>query len=155
MMVGAILSARDQQRQWAIAGVAAALLNVSLNFVAIPYTQNHFDNGAIGAALVTSLTEVLLLVAGQRLLERGILDRRTYVAAGKCLLIGIAMGILVWWANDLPLVVTVPLGAGFYGLCVLLFGVLSRDEIAQLRALLSRRTAGPDAEPAPAGASSE
>jgi O-antigen/teichoic acid export membrane protein len=141
MIVGAILSARDQQKQWAIAGVIAAALNVSLNLIAIPYTQNHFDNGAIGAALVTSLTEVLLLVAGQVLLRRGILDRHTYVASAKCLLIGIAMGVLVWLARDLPIVVTVPLGAGFYALGVLVLGVLSRDDMAQIRALLSRRTA--------------
>jgi len=155
MMVGAILSARDQQRQWAIAGVIAAVLNVSLNFVAIPYAQTHFDNGAIGAALVTSLTEVFLLVAGQVLLKRGILDARTYVAAGKCMIIGIAMGVVVWLARDLPLVLTVPLGAGFYGLGVLVFGVVSRDDLVQIRALLSRRGRETDAALAPVATNSD
>jgi O-antigen/teichoic acid export membrane protein len=149
MMVGAILCAKDRQRQWAITGVIAAILNVSLNFVAIPYTQTHFDNGAIGAALVTSLTEVFLLVVGQILLERGILDTHTYVAAAKCLVVGIAMGGLVWWANDLPLLITVPLGAVVYGVGVLLFGVVSPSELSEIRSLLSRRRAVPRGEPAP------
>jgi hypothetical protein len=122
---------------------------VSLNFVAIPYTQTHFDNGAIGAALVTSLTEVFLLVVGQILLERGILDTHTYVAAAKCLVVGIAMGGLVWWANDLPLLITVPLGAVVYGVGVLLFGVVSPSELSEIRSLLSRRRAVPRGEPAP------
>jgi O-antigen/teichoic acid export membrane protein len=145
MIIGAILAAKDRQRHWAIAGVCAAALNVGLNFVAIPFTQSHFGNGAIGAALVTSFTEVFLLVAGQVLIPKGILDGRTYLASAKCLVAGAAMGGLVWLASDLPLLVTVPLGAIFYALAVLVLGVLSRDDLAQIRAVVSRRMAGPPA----------
>ena len=148
MMVGAMLAARDRQRQWAIAGIGAAALNVALNFIAIPYTQTRFGNGAIGAALVTSLTEVFLLVAGQLLLERGILNRRTYVTAAKCVVIGAVMGLLVWLANDLPLVLLIPLGTVVYVVGVLAARVLTRDDIAQVRSLLARRGAAPPPVPA-------
>jgi O-antigen/teichoic acid export membrane protein len=151
MIIGATLAAKDRQRHWAIAGVLAAVLNVGLNFIAIPFAQEHFDNGAIGAALVTSLTEVFLLVAGQVLLPKGILDGRTYVAAAKCLAIGMVMGVLVWLGNDLPIFVTVPLGAAFYGLAVIVSGVITRDDLNHFRGLISRR----EPEPAALGARPE
>src|SRR5262249_16061364 len=68
MVIGAALVAREKQRAWARVAVAAALLNPLVNLVAIPYTQARFGNGAIGAAAITSLTELFIMVMGLRLL---------------------------------------------------------------------------------------
>ena len=149
MIIGAILGAKDRQRQWAIAAVVAAVLNVALNLVAIPFTQDHWDNGAIGAAFVTSLTEVFLLGAGQYLMPKGILDRRTFVGALKCLAVGALMGGVIWLLRDLPIVLTVPLGAAMFGAGVVLTGTLSRAEIREAWELLTRR-ASPEAAAPPA-----
>lgn len=147
MMIGSMLSAIDRQRHWAIAGVGAAGLNVVLNFIAIPIAQRRYDNGAIGAALVTSLTEVFLLVAGQMLLPRGILDRRTYRSVAACFAVGIAMGVGVWLVRDVPMFMTVPIGGALYVLGVVALGVVSRDDLQQLRSLVARRGAAPEPLP--------
>jgi hypothetical protein len=62
------------------------------------------------------------------------------------------MGVLVWLANDLPIFVTVPLGAAFYGLAVIVSGVITRDDLNHVRGLISRRG---DPEPATLGARPE
>lgn len=139
MILGAAVSAKDRQRRWAVAGVVAAVLNVVLNLPAIPLTQRHFDNGAIGAALVTSLTEIVLVVAGLILLPAGTLDRATYVAVAKCFAVGAVMGVVVRVSNDLPLFVTVPIGAVVYVLGVVVLRVVAPDDVRAFRSLVAQR----------------
>src|SRR5215472_780193 len=115
MMIGSALNARDRQRQWALTGVAAALLNPALNLVAIPYTQARFGNGAIGAAAVTTLTEVFLMSVGLRLLPRGVLDRGTVLRCLGCLAAGLVMTAVLLPLRSAPLLLVVAVGAGTYG----------------------------------------
>ena len=129
MMIGTILNAIDKQRQWAMTGVAAAFLNPLLNLFAIPYTQARFGNGAIGAAAVTTLTEVFMLLVGLVLLPRGIIDRTAIAVWLKCLLAGAVMSVVVWFARPLPVPATVMLGAVVYGSCCLTFGVLTLRDL--------------------------
>jgi O-antigen/teichoic acid export membrane protein len=139
MMVGSMLNAVDRQRQWAIAGVAAAVLNVGLNFVAIPYTQKNMGNGAIGAAAVTSLTEVFLFIAGQVLLPRDILNKSTYIGILKCLSVGLVMASAVWLGRDLPIFVAVLLGALTYGAGSLALGTVTVADLKRVRGYLIER----------------
>src|SRR5262249_50393352 len=67
MVIGTVLNTRDRQRQWAMAGVAAAVFNPALNLLLIPLAQSRLGNGAIGASTVTTLTELFMLVIGLRL----------------------------------------------------------------------------------------
>jgi O-antigen/teichoic acid export membrane protein len=149
MMIGAILNAQDKQRQWAMTGVAAAFLNPGLNLFAIPYTQARFGNGAIGAAAITTLTEIFMLVVGLVLLPRGVVDRSAVAFWGKCLLAGGLMSAVVWVARPLPLPVTVILGAGVYGVSCLALGVLALGDLRQVMTHLriSRFWSPADLEP--------
>ena len=61
MMVGTALIASDRQNKWVLVGCLAAALNLGLNFFAIPWSIRVFNNGAIGAAIVTVLTECVML----------------------------------------------------------------------------------------------
>ncbi len=146
MIVGSALTAQDRQRQWAFAGVAAAILNPAANFIAIPYTQTELGNGAIGAAAVTALTEVFLLLAGQYLLPRGVLDLATLYSALRCLLAGLTMAAVVWLARDLPFLITVSIGALVYGAASLILKTVSIGDVQRLRGyLVDRRAAVPAA----------
>jgi O-antigen/teichoic acid export membrane protein len=133
MIVGSALAAQDRQRQWAIAGVGAALLNPTLNLLAIPYTQAQLGNGAIGAAAVTSLTEVFLLVAGQILLPRRMIDAATVTSVAKCVAAGALMAAAVWVLRDLPVAVVVPAGGVMYAAAALAGGAISLDDLRRLR----------------------
>ena len=139
MILGCVLAARDRQRQWAIAGVAAAVLNVSVNFVAIPYTQAHFDNGAIGAAAVTSLTEVMLLGAGLFLCPRGVFDSATVRFVLRCGLAALVMAVLIWPLRDGSVLLTVPFGALVFLVAAFATRAVSSEDVRALRAMLARR----------------
>src|SRR5205814_636948 len=84
MILGAALQATERQRAFAVLGLAAATVNIGLNLIAIPLTDSHFGNGAIGAALVPVATETVILVGALLLRPNGVLDRQTANYLGRC-----------------------------------------------------------------------
>lgn len=59
-ILGTALFASDRQRGMAAVAWVAALLNPLLNLLAIPFAVQHFDNGAVGASVITVLTECFM-----------------------------------------------------------------------------------------------
>ncbi len=136
MIIAPALSALDRQRSWALLGVGAAVLNPLINLLAIPITDREFGNAAIGAAAVTTCTEIYLLAGGLILLPRGVLDGSTLAGVLKCLLAGLIMSTVLWLAKDFSIFVLVPIGALVYGLAVLFFRAVTLGELRQARAYL-------------------
>jgi O-antigen/teichoic acid export membrane protein len=132
VMIGTVLNARDRQRQWAIVGVAAAILNPLLNLVAIPYAQANWGNGAIGAATITTFTEVFMLVGGLRLLPKGVFGISTLLDILKCVFGAAVMGGAVWLTRDLPIVVPVAVGGVVYAAMCLATGAVSLGELKEV-----------------------
>jgi O-antigen/teichoic acid export membrane protein len=129
MMIGTALNARDRQKQWALTGVAAAVLNPTLNLVLIPYTQTHYGNGAIGAATVTTVTELFMMVVGLILMPRGVLVRETAGWTVRCLGACLVMTVLVVLLRDAFIVIPVVVGAMAYVAASLSFGTLSLSDV--------------------------
>jgi O-antigen/teichoic acid export membrane protein len=142
MMIGTALNARDRQRQWALTGVAAAVLNPALNLVLIPYTQLHYGNGAIGAAGVTTATELFMMVVGLVLMPRGVLVRDTARWAVRCLGACAVMAVVVVLLRDAAVAVPVVVGALAYVAASLSFGTLSLSDVrGALRQVVGRAEA--------------
>ena len=146
MVVGTVLQTRDRQRSWATAGVFAAILNPLLNFPAITFTQAQFGNGAIGASVVTTLTEMFMLAAGLFLLPKGVLGRQTVLDVSRCLAAGLLMAIIVVVGRELPLIADVAAGAITYAIASIVVGAVSVAELRQVLALLLRRDPAPQFE---------
>src|SRR5260370_32329685 len=138
VMIGTVLNARDRQRQWAMTGVAAAGLNPLLNLIAIPYAQAHWGNGAIGAAAITTLTEVFMLVGGLRLLPRDVFGTSTLVDIAKVGVASAAMGVAVWLSRDLTVIVPIAVGAAVYPATCLLPGAVAWGELKEVHLHLVR-----------------
>jgi O-antigen/teichoic acid export membrane protein len=139
VMIGTVLNTRDRQRQWAFTAIAAAVLNPALNFIAIPYAQANYGNGAIGAAAITTLTEVFMLVVGLRLLPRGVFGLSTFMDVLKCAGAGAAMGVVVWLTRDYPLAVPVALGGVVYVVTSLAVGAVAISDVKLVRGYLLQR----------------
>jgi O-antigen/teichoic acid export membrane protein len=139
MVIGTVLIVSERQRAWAITAVAAAILNPAVNLLAIPLTQRAFGNGAIGAAAVTTLTEVFMMVVGLRLLPRGVFDRTDLDRVARIVLAGLMMAGAVWVARDLPIVVTVIVGAVSYFTTAAALGQLTRSDATELIRYVARR----------------
>lgn len=139
MVIGYALLAGEQQKQWAAVGVAAAVLNIAMNLIAIPYAQHAFGNAAIAAAATTTVTEMFILALGIKLLPRGALDPQTYSYAARCLTAAAAMALVVTLLRDAPLVIPIALGGIVYGLASVALGTLATADLRlALRHLLDR-----------------
>lgn len=132
MVIGTVLNTRDRQRQWAMTAVAAAVLNPTLNILAISHTQAAYGNGAIGAAAITTLTEVFMMAVGLRLLPRGVFDGATLRGVLKCLAAGTIMAVCVWATRDYLLIVPVLAGALVYGGSCFALGIVTGDDVKKI-----------------------
>ncbi len=145
IILGSIAMAADRQRQWVIVSVIATIFNPLLNLVAIPQSQRLFDNGAIGAATVTVLTEVILLVGGIALRPKGVLDRTTVNGLLRIVVASSAMVPVVLLVRTAPLGVQIGAGAVTYALASFLLHTISVQEIRGWMSRSDRATAEPPA----------
>jgi O-antigen/teichoic acid export membrane protein len=136
------LISSNRQGPYLWVSVAAAIFNPIACIILIRWADGRYGNGAIGAAIVTVATELVVLVGAMLLRSPGVLDRRSIshclriVAAGLCI-VPVLLGF-----DSLPLALQVPLGAASYGVGLLLFGAVTIGEIRSLVAsFLSRRQA--------------
>ncbi len=141
VMIGCVLNTRDRSRAWALTGVAAAALNPLLNMIAIPLAQQTMGNGAVGAAAITTVTEVFMMAVGLRLLPAGVLNRASLTDILRMLAAVAGMGAVVFLTRDLPLAVPVALGAAVYIVACLGLRAVSLSELNQVRMHLVQRQA--------------
>lgn len=66
----ALMGAANRQKAWAATGLIAIVVNISFNLLLIPYTQDVYSNGGIGAALATLLTEIFVMISAFYLLPK-------------------------------------------------------------------------------------
>jgi len=161
MVLGMALIASDRQKKWVIVGGLAALTNPLFNLVAIPFAVHTYQNGALGAAVITVVTELLMMAGALYLRPPGVMDRSTATYLAKC---GVAAGLMVpavLLASALPhvdggvnsgvvaatigLFAEVAVGVVVYALASVALGTISLSELRShaprvLAALPLRRT---------------
>ena len=132
MILGMILFASDRQRMWVLVGCTAAVLNPILNVFAIPFTRDHFDNGAIGAAITTIATEMVMMFGGFHLRPPGVLDRWTAGYMLRCVGATVPMVVVVLVLGDLPLPIKIVVGVVVFVASSVLFRTASRSNLGEL-----------------------
>lgn len=132
MILGMILFASDRQRQWVLVGCAAAAMNPILNVFAIPFTRDHYGNGAIGAAVTTIATEMVMMFGGFRLRPAGVLDAWTAGYMLRCVGATVPMVVVVLALGDVHVAVKVVVGIAVFAASSLLFRTASRDNLGSL-----------------------
>jgi len=122
----------DRQRDIAPAYLAATFFNIGANLLAIPLF------GYRAAAVVTVLTEVVLFLALYRSVSRhlGPVDWPSLLWRP---LPAVLLACLVGALSQRISVFLLPTAFVSYGACLLLFGVVRREEMLLLRPLLPRR----------------
>lgn len=134
-ILGMALFATDRQRRMALFAWAAAAVNIAANLVLIPLADNLWDNGAIGAAIVTLTTEIGMGLLVWRW-SWGFIDHamvlgsivKTIAACG-------VMAVVVLPVNAAAgIFVAIPAGAVTFGVASLALGAYSVGEIRQLAA---------------------
>ena len=142
----ASLIAAGRQNRYVLVALTAAILNPPLVVLAIHVTENRYGNAAIGAALVTVLTEVGITVCALWMRPEGVFDRHTAGFALRCGIASGVMAIVLWILKDAGLFVKVAAGGATYGLVSLALGTVSA---ARVRALMADIRVGRNAASVP------
>jgi len=125
-----------REKQLLVLTFAAAVLNPLANLVAIPLFRQE------GAALTTSLTELLMLVWLVRTMPRDLVSSENLRVAAKAALAAGAAALGVLATQEATLLVALPLAIALYGITALaLRAVQPRDLLALLSVLRPDRTA--------------
>jgi O-antigen/teichoic acid export membrane protein len=126
------LIAINRQARYVFVSAIAAVLNPIACVVAIRATMSAYDNGAIGAAIVTVGTELFIMTGALLLRSRGVMDRATVSVCLRCTLAGSAMVPVLLVARDLPLGIKVVLGVVCYLVASVAFGAVSVADVRRV-----------------------
>jgi len=139
IMLSQVLIAMNRQTTWTWVMAVTTIINPLFNLALIPFTQHHYGNGAIGAAISLLLTEIVVVAAGVWLIGRKVFDggtaRRTVLgaaAAAAAWAAAYATGGMVGWVASLVIAVLV-----YAGVAALL-RVFTAGEVALMRNAIRR-----------------
>jgi len=151
MVLAMAINAKDRQKAWLMVGCVAAVFNPLVNFIAIPLTVHLFANGAIGASVVTVVTEVLMMIGAIYLKPAGVLDGATISFLVRTAAASLVMIPPVLLAARAPFPMKIAIGMGVFSLAALALRLVSvregREGVSRLLRTLNARAA--EAAPTP------
>jgi O-antigen/teichoic acid export membrane protein len=136
MVFGAVLLAIGRQGPWVTVSVAATAAKLLVDFLAIPFSENLIGNGAVGASIVSLVTEFAMFGGAMILTPNELLDRRMVWDALRILAAGVATVIVGASLMQVSLAVAILGGAVTYIVAVTLLRALTVDDIRPLRGRL-------------------
>ena len=128
-LLGYIVVIRGDEKRVAKAVLTSTGVNIVCNLALVPWL------GLTGAAIMTVVTEAILVGQYVWSLRAVMAEIDWTVTLGKTILATLVMAGLALALRGLPVMVTVTLAGGVYGLLLLVLGVVGRDELRFLTAL--------------------
>jgi O-antigen/teichoic acid export membrane protein len=127
--LGTAMIASDRQFRYVIIAAIATVLNPIACWFAIKWSVDRYDNGAIGAAIVTLGTE--LLITGGALLVRspGVMDRMTMWFFARTLFAAGVMAVFLEVFDNLPLALLCAFGFVLYAVVSIAVRTLVLDDV--------------------------
>ena len=111
VLLATILVTKNKEKQWSYMAIVAAMFNPAMNAWMIPWTQNAYGNGGIGAAAATVITEILMMIGALCLLPKGILSFKNALPnVAKALIAGVAMAATIYYVPDFVNTSSIKLG---------------------------------------------
>jgi O-antigen/teichoic acid export membrane protein len=151
-VLATVLIASDRQNRYVFVALAAVVINIPLNVILINATADHFDNGAIGAAIATTATELIVMLGALRLRSAGVAGAEFFSFAGRCVVASAVMAVGVLAIDSLGPFVRIPVGAALFAVMAVALGVLPRHRLRStldqfVAPFAARRSAGHVPEP--------
>lgn len=136
MVLGVSLIALGLERPWVRYMVAAAVFNPIANFFVIPFAQDAIGNGAVGAAAVEIVTELLLFIAALHLTPRGLLGRDVLARCLRVLAAGAVLIVVTRLLLPYGTVAAVLGGGTTYLVVAVALGVVRIEQLREVRRAL-------------------
>lgn len=138
MVLGTAVTATGREASWVRVGLIAAVFNVLLNVPLIPFFQQNAGNGAIGASIVTVLTEFLMFAGAVVLLPKRLLDPRLLWVAVRITIAGAATAIVGVALLPFALVLAIAGGAIAYVIVAILLRVFTLQDLEYVKSRVLR-----------------
>jgi O-antigen/teichoic acid export membrane protein len=132
-VLGAVLLSTHNERKVTLMALIALVFNVTSNAILIPHLAQ------IGTALVTSLTELVLLIISIILVPNRLLPVKSLIITLRILFAAAVMGACVWLLPALPLLVILPLCTVVYLVMAVLSQGLPQDDLRMIYQSLRNR----------------
>ncbi|MEM8707038.1 MAG: flippase [Actinomycetota bacterium] len=131
-VLGMLCQISKRERIWTYVLLASAAATIPLDVVLVPWTDDRFGNAALAGALAFLVTETGAVVYGFRRVLPGVFDAAFRSTIYRTLPALAAMVGVVWFLQDLFILVPVAVGGAVYGLGVLATGAIRLDELATI-----------------------
>jgi O-antigen/teichoic acid export membrane protein len=133
------LIASNRMRQYLFVSIGAAIFNPIACVFLIHWSVDRYANGAIGAAIVTVLTELIVMIGAIVLKSKGVLDREASWLSIRTIAAALLMVPALLLIDGWGLAAKVAFGAIIYGVGLLVFRAVSVAEIRSLVASITSR----------------
>jgi O-antigen/teichoic acid export membrane protein len=139
ILLNQVLIARNKPWIWTRVMFGAGVLNIALNLALIPYCQQHFGNGATGAAISLTVTEIAVAIAGVAIF-RGFLTLTSLWRLLRAAAATVVMAGVILTVTSHGPIVQIAAGAVTFAILAWLFRVPTAGDVVALRALIPRRS---------------
>jgi O-antigen/teichoic acid export membrane protein/serine acetyltransferase len=135
---GTYLISMDRQTAWTKVLGLAGLINPLINFLTIPYFQQRFGDGGLGAAVAFLVTEIMMTVGGLWLLPRHMVDREALRPIVRSAAATVLMGVVVWQLRALVILVPIAVGVCIYFAVALALRAFPREDLELVAPVLAK-----------------
>lgn len=129
----AVLISTNQEKKITLMAAVALVFNLGLNLILIPRMLQ------VGAALVTSLTELLLMSIALVFMPRHLIPFGSLRVGGKALLASLAMALAIFFLNRLLLLEILPIAAAVYVGTAILLRTFPKEDMQALFFAIRRK----------------
>jgi O-antigen/teichoic acid export membrane protein len=146
VLFGNALTAMGRATALSVAKIGSVVLSTALDLILIPLFQKKTGNGGLGVVVAFATSEAVVFAGALFLLPRGSLGTTAALDVGRALGSAALTALLFWFLPPVPIYVGLPACVLAFSLCSIALGLVRRDDVRLLRALLRR---GKPAEPYP------
>lgn len=139
MILGTAILASDKLKEWTLVALGAVFVNIGLNYIMIPFTQQNYNNGGIGAAIATLVTELFVMYWALKITPRENFTGAKPITIIKALISGLILFffLTIFKETQIFWIVSAFLGILLYFVLLLLFKVFDPKEIEFFKEHLS------------------
>jgi len=139
VLIGTALTALGRATAFAVAKIASVVLAIGLALLLIPWFQGRTGNGGVGVTVAAVLSEVVIFAGGLLLMPKGTLSVAMLADGARALGCAVATWGVFQVLPALPPWVGIPFCIGAYFALSSAVGLLRRDDVQVVTALLRRR----------------
>jgi O-antigen/teichoic acid export membrane protein len=146
VLFGNALTAMGRATALSVAKIGSVVLSTALDLILIPFFQRSTGNGGLGVVVAFATSEAVVFAGALFLLPRGSFGASAALDVGRALGSAVLTALLFRLLPPVPIYVGLPACVLAFSLCSVALGLVRRDDVRLLRALLRR---GKPAEPYP------